>query len=484
MEKLLHFINGAYAEPLGKAYFENVNPATQEILSEVARGDQQDLEVAVEAAQQAFKGWSKTTLDQRSAILHRIAQGIEANLDHLAQAESRDTGKPIEFARTIDIPRAAANFHFFASAASQFASESHEMPGQAINYTLRQPLGIVACISPWNLPLYLFTWKIAPALATGNCVIAKPSELSPTTAWRLGEICQKAGLPPGVLNILQGYGSEIGEPLVVHPKVKAVSFTGGTVTGSRIASLVAPKFKKTSLELGGKNPCIIFGDCDYQNTLKQVIRLSFSNSGQICLCGSRILIEEKIYEGFKRDLVEKVKQFRPGDPSLPETRMGSLISAAHLEKVDSYVQWARQEGGQVLCGGEKATVPGHCSKGAFYLPTILEGLGPDARCNREEIFGPVITLQKFSSEEEAISLANASEYGLAATLWTENLSRAHRLATQLNTGIVWINCWLMRDLRTPFGGMNHSGLGREGGWEAMRFFTEAKNVCINFGPRS
>lgn len=484
MKHVLNFINGVYSEPLGGHYFENTNPATGEVISRVARSDSRDLEKALNAAQDAFKKWSLLPQDKRSAILYRIAEGIESRLEELAQAESRDTGKPITFARTIDIPRAAANFKFFAAAATQFASESHEMPGEAINYTLRQAIGTVGCISPWNLPLYLFTWKIAPALATGNCVIAKPSELSPTTAHLLGEICNAAGLPLGVLNILQGFGAEIGEPIVSHPEIKAISFTGGTATGARIAQITAPLFKKISLELGGKNPCLIFADCDYPHALKHVIRLAFSNSGQICLCGSRILVEEPIYERFKRDLVQKIQELKPSDPSLAESRMGSLISKAHLKKVDDYVRLAQQEGGQVLCGGRIAELGGEFQNGAFYLPTLIEGLGPDARCNLEEIFGPVVTLQKFSTDQEALELANASQYGLAATVWTENLSRAHRLSAELKTGIVWINCWLLRDLRTPFGGMNQSGLGREGGWEAMRFFTEAKNVCINFGPRS
>ncbi|MBK9107063.1 MAG: aldehyde dehydrogenase [Saprospiraceae bacterium] len=483
MKRINNFINGKYVESSSAAYFENINPATGEAISHVARSSKSDLEAALQAAKSAFSDWKKRSIEDRAKILYNIAEGIEAKLEDLAQAETADTGKPIQFSRSIDIPRAAANFRFFAAAASQFASESHDMAGKAINYTLRQPIGIVACISPWNLPLYLFTWKIAPALASGNCVIAKPSELSPTTAYMLGQICNDAGLPPGVLNILQGYGSGIGEAMIQHPDIKAISFTGGTKTGARIASLAAPQFKKLSLELGGKNPCIIFSDCDYDRTLKNVVRLAFSNSGQICLCGSRILIEQNIYDRFKADLIKELESYIPADPLDPQTKMGSLISNEHLEKVDSFVKLARAEGGKVLYGGERPRMQNQQNRGAFYLPTVIEGLAPNSRCNMEEIFGPVITLQSFQSEEEALELANASAYGLASTLWTENLSRAHRMSESLQTGIVWINCWLLRDLRTPFGGMNQSGVGREGGWEVMRFFTEAKNVCINFAAR-
>ncbi|MBK8954744.1 MAG: aldehyde dehydrogenase [Saprospiraceae bacterium] len=483
MKSIHNFINGKYVAASSVAHFENINPATGESVSHVVRSNKEDLEAAVQAAKSALPDWKKRSMEDRARILYNIAEGIESKLEELAQAETADTGKPIQFSRSVDIPRAAANFRFFAAAATQFASESHDMAGKAINYTLRQAIGVVACISPWNLPLYLFTWKIAPALATGNCVIAKPSELSPTTAFMLGQICNDAGLPPGVLNILQGYGSEIGEAMVQHPEIKAISFTGGTKTGARIASIAAPQFKKLSLELGGKNPCIVFSDCDYERTLKNVVRLAFSNSGQICLCGSRILIEKSIYERFKSDLIEEIKSFIPADPLDPQTKMGSLISKEHLEKVDSYVKLARSEGGTILYGGEAAVMQGEHTSGAFYLPTVIEGLGPGSRCNMEEIFGPVITLQSFHSEDEALKLANASPYGLASTLWTESLSRAHRMSEALHTGIVWVNCWLLRDLRTPFGGMNQSGVGREGGWEAMRFFTEAKNVCINFAAR-
>ncbi|HRG69105.1 MAG: aldehyde dehydrogenase [Saprospiraceae bacterium] len=475
-----NFINGSYCAPLDSTYLDNVNPATGIVISKIPRSNKKDIDLAVQSAQAAFPNWSASSQESRFLILNKIAEGIESHLNELALAETNDTGKAISHSRQIDIPRAASNFRFFATAAMQFASESHDMPKRAINYTLRQPIGIVGCISPWNLPLYLFTWKIAPALATGNCVIAKPSELSPTTAFLLGKICKEAGLPDGVLNIIQGYGTEVGEAIIQHPDIKAISFTGGTKTGKHIATQVASKFKKLSLELGGKNPCLVFADCDYEQTLKQVVRLAFSNSGQICLCGSRILIEERIYEQFKKDFIAKVDKMLPSDPLDPDCKMGSLISNEHLNKVLNYIELAKEEGGSILSGGTQIKLSGRCEGGSFIKPCVIEGLGPDCRTNMEEIFGPVVTLQSFKTDEQALELANCSQYGLASSIWTTNLNRAHRLAEQIQTGIVWINCWLLRDLRTPFGGLNNSGVGREGGYEAMRFFTEPKNICINY----
>ncbi len=480
MDIIANFIDGQYQAPINQQYLDNIEPATGKVYGQTPDSDNQDLALAIAAAKQALPVWQKMDLEQRADVLIAIADEIEHRSEELAFAEARDNGKAVSLARNIDIPRAASNFKFFAHACSQFASEAHAMAGSAINYTLRPPVGIVGCISPWNLPLYLFTWKIAPALAAGNCVIAKPSEVTPKTAALLGEICQKVGLPPGVLNILHGSGAKIGQAICQHPQVKAISFTGGTATGADIAQLLAPKFKKLSLELGGKNPALIFADCDFDNTVEQVFRASFANQGQICLCASRLYIERSIYDKFKQALVKKAIALTPSDPLKAECQMGAIVSKPHLDKVLSYIESAKSQGGKILTGGQQVKLNGRCQQGYFLQPTIIENLPNSARCNQEEIFGPVITLQPFDTDQEALALANDSQYGLAATVWTNHLARAHDMAENLNTGIVWVNCWLLRDLRTPFGGMNHSGLGREGGLEAMRFFTESKNVCIKY----
>lgn len=479
MINLRNYINGCMEDPVEGRYLPNYEPATGQVYSQIPDSGDADLEKALEAAAAAFPAWSKLPLEERYKVLIRVSDLIEANLDMLAEAESRDNGKPVWLAKKVDIPRAASNFRFFATALMHFASESHEMPSTAINYTLRQPIGVVGCISPWNLPLYLFTWKIAPALAAGNTVVAKPSEVTPFTAWMLSALCIEAGLPPGVLNIIHGTGPRIGEGLVRHPQIKAISFTGGTDTGARIAGIAAPMFKKLSLELGGKNPTIIFADADLDQALRTTVQSAFSNQGEICLCGSRILIERSIYEQFRDAYVGRVSQMAVGDPRSEKTRLGAIVSEGHLRKILSYIQLARDEGGHILCGGEQVHPEGRCADGWFVQPTIIEGLDQQCRTNQEEIFGPVVTLQPFDSEEEALRLANGVRYGLATTLWTSDLKRAHRMAADLEAGIVWINCWLLRDLRTPFGGMKDSGVGREGGWEAMRFFTEPKNICIS-----
>ncbi|MEO0875148.1 MAG: aldehyde dehydrogenase, partial [Bacteroidota bacterium] len=433
---------------------------------------------AYAAAKAAFPAWSATSVDERFTIMNWIAELITARLDDLAAAESLDNGKPLWLARKVDIPRAATNFRFFAQAITQFASATHDMGASGFNYTLRQPLGVVACISPWNLPLYLFSWKIAPAIAAGNTVIAKPSEVTPMTAYLLGEICQEAGLPPGVLNILHGYGHRLGNALTSHPGVKAISFTGSTRTGATIAREVAPKFKKLSLELGGKNPNIIFADCEYEKALNTTVRSSFANQGQICLCGSRVFIEESLYERFKADFVAKVKELKVGPPDADDTKVGAVVSEPHFQKIMSYIQLAQEEGGTILCGGTAKQLAGEYAEGWYVEPTVIEGLPHDCRTNQEEIFGPVVTIMPFKTEEEVLAYANSTEYGLSATLWTQHLDRAHRMARNLEAGIVWINTWLRRDLRTPFGGVKNSGVGREGGWEALRFFTEPKNICV------
>jgi aminomuconate-semialdehyde/2-hydroxymuconate-6-semialdehyde dehydrogenase len=475
---LENYIGGNLIGPLSGQFIDNVNPATGEVFTKLPDSNEKDIAIAVNAAKKAFTEWSVTPAETRFQILNRIASLIDENLDKLAMAETIDNGKPLWLSRKVDIPRASANFRFFATGLMHFASEGHNMEDKAINYTLRQPVGVVGCISPWNLPLYLFTWKIAPALAAGNCVIAKPSEVTPVTAYLLSHICKQAGLPDGVLNIVHGTGPQTGEAIVKHPAIKAISFTGSTRAGERIATLAAPKFKKLSLELGGKNPNIIFEDCEWDKMMKTTIRSSFTNQGQICLCGSRVLVQESIYEKFKAEFVELAKALTVGDPLDENTKQGALVSKAHFDKVMGCIETAKQEGGKILCGGNSIKMEGCCANGYFVQPTVIEGLGPDCKTNTEEIFGPVVTLQSFKTEEEALALANACDYGLSATIWTRDLSRAHRVSAKVESGIIWVNCWLLRDLRTPFGGMKNSGVGREGGWEALRFFTEAKNVCV------
>ncbi len=480
MQKILNYIDGNLLEPSTGQYLDNINPATAEVYSLCPNSDASDVELAYQAAAAAFPIWSEMPTAKRSKIMMRIAQLIEQNIDELALAESIDQGKPLWLAKNGEIPRAQENFHFFATAIEHFASEAHAMGAHALNYTLRTPIGVVACISPWNLPLYLFTWKIAPALAAGNCVVAKPSEITPMTAFLLSKICIEAGLPKGVLNIVHGLGPSVGSAMVAHPNISVISFTGGTKTGAEIARVAAPMFKKLSLELGGKNPNIIFADCDFEKTVKESVRASFTNQGEICLCGSRIYVERSIYEKFKTAFVSQVQQLVVGDPLLDETKVGAIASKMHFEKVLGYIELAKEEGGTILCGGNAVSPEGRCANGYFIAPTVVEGLGHLCRTNQEEIFGPLVTIQPFDTEAEVLEMANSTSYGLACTIWTENLNKAHRVAAQIKSGIVWINCWLLRDLRTPFGGMKQSGVGREGGWEALRFFTEMKNVCVKF----
>jgi aminomuconate-semialdehyde/2-hydroxymuconate-6-semialdehyde dehydrogenase len=474
----LNFIHGTYQPAASGKSMENYAPATGQCIGTIPLSDQSDIDQAVTAALSAASAWAATSPEQRHDILIRISNGIMANLDTLAQLESLDTGKPISVAKTVDIPRAALNFKFFATACMHFASESYEIPDHALSYTLRRPVGLVACISPWNLPLYLFTWKIAPALASGCVVIGKPSEITPLTAFKLGEICNEAGLPKGVLSILHGIGPEVGAALVAHPAIKAISFTGSTRAGAEIARVAAPMFKKLSLELGGKNPTIICADANLEKAISTTARAAFSNQGQICLCGSRIYIERAVYEQVKKGLLSKIAELRQGDPSDSATQIGALVSKAHFEKVKTYLALAKAEGGTVLCGGAAITMPGELAQGWYISPTLIEGLSNSCRTNQEEIFGPVATLQPFDTLDEAIALANDTAYGLSASVWTSQLEKANRCASELQTGIVWINTWMLRDLRTPFGGVKQSGVGREGGWDAMRFFTEPKNVTI------
>ncbi len=479
MHSILNYIDGKYVAPINGQWLDNYQPAKGEVYGQIANSDAEDIQKAYEAAKRAFPGWSETSLDEKSRILLKIADLIDQNLDRLAAAECIDNGKPLSLAKAVDIPRASANFRFFGHAITQFSSEAHESIGlDTMNFTLRQPIGVVGCISPWNLPLYLFTWKVAPAIAAGNTVVAKPSEITPMTAYLLGELLTEAGLPKGVLNIVQGAGPSAGQAIVEHPGIKAISFTGGTKTGEHLARTAAPMFKKLSLELGGKNPNIIFADCEYDKMLEVTVRSSFANQGQICLCGSRIFVERSIYEKFKTDFIHKVKNLKVGNP-LDEVQLGAVVSEAHRNKIESYIMLAREEGGTILCGGHRVVVEG--SENGYYLaPTVIEVYDAQCRVNQEEIFGPVVTLMPFETEEQALSMANGVPYGLSATLWTSNLDRTLRMSKKIEAGIVWVNTWLNRDLRTPFGGVKASGVGREGGFEALRFFTEAKNVCIKY----
>lgn len=478
MIRIANYVNGAFCAPISGSYLDNYNPATGQVYSLIPDSDPRDVEAAVEAAKNAFLAWSGLSRAERSDHLLRVAEGIAAKLDELAMAESIDNGKPLWMSKRVDIPRASDNFRFFATAILHDHSELHDTDGKYLNYTLRHPIGVAGCISPWNLPLYLFTWKIAPALAAGNTVVAKPSEITPMTAYLLSKICDEVGFPKGVLNIVHGLGAKVGAAIAAHVDVPIISFTGGTATGAEIARVAAPMFKKLSLELGGKNPNIIFNDCDFEAALSTSVNSSFSNQGQICLCGSRIYVQRGIYEKFKTAFVQKVSAMKVGNPMDADVKLGAVVSEAHYSKILSYIDLAKQEGGVVLTGG----VPAETGLGGWFIrPTIIEGLPVSCRTNQEEIFGPVVTIQPFDTEDEVVGYANATKYGLASTVWTTDVTKAHRVAAALHTGIVWVNCWLVRDLRTPFGGVKQSGVGREGGWEALRFFTEAKNVCLPIG---
>jgi aminomuconate-semialdehyde/2-hydroxymuconate-6-semialdehyde dehydrogenase len=479
MLNIENYIGGELVRPASGEYLDNFDPSTGEVYSQIADSDDRDVHLAVEAAKAAFPSWSSTSSEARHDILMRLAALIERDLEPLAMAESVDQGKPLSLARSVDIPRAVSNFKFYATATMHTANESHDNVAQgAINYTLRRPLGVVGCISPWNLPLYLFTWKVAPAIAAGCTVVAKPSEVTPMTAFMLSKLCIEAGMPPGVLNIVHGLGAKVGAAISAHKDIKAVSFTGGTKTGEEIARVAAPMFKKLSLELGGKNPNIIFADCNYDEMMATTIRSSFSNQGEICLCGSRIFVERPMYEQFKGDFISRTSALQVGDPLEPDTNVGAIVSKPHFDKIMSYIELAQQEGGTVLTGGSQAHLTGRCADGWFIEPTVVEGLPFDCRTNQEEVFGPFVTIMPFDTEDEVLGYANSVRYGLSSSVWTENLSRAHRVASKIESGFVWVNSWMLRDLRTLFGGFKDSGIGREGGFETLKFFTEEKNVCI------
>src|SRR5438552_2011827 len=479
LARIRNFIDGQFLEPIAGKYLDNIEPATGKPYSQVPDSDARDVELAVAAAEKAFPEWSRRSAAGRSKILLCIADLIERDLEKLARAESIDTGKPLSLARTLDIPRAASNFRFFATAILHTESEAHITDNVAFNYTLRQPRGIAGLISPWNLPLYLLSWKIAPAIAVGNTAIAKPSELTPMTAFLLCRLCREAGLPNGVLNVVHGTGPNVGAPITAHPKIGTISFTGGTVTGRKVAEACAPLFKKVSLELGGKNPNIIFADADLDAAIAGSVRSSFANQGQVCLRCSRVFVERSAYKDFVERFAEKASQLKMGDPLDEDTDQGAIASKTQLEKIKFYVDLAQKEGGKIALGGKAAdSINDRCREGYFFPPTVIVDLPVACRTNREEIFGPVVTITPFDNEEEVIGYANDTDHDLASSVWTQNLNRAHRVAEQIHTGTVWVNCWLVRDLRVPFGGMKASGVGREGGIEALHFFTEPKNICI------
>jgi len=484
MIQIQNYINGNLVSPKSNKYIDNIDPSRGQVYSKIPDSHIEDIAEATESAKKAFPKWANMPKERRSEIMIKVADLIVERMDEFVAAESLDNGKPESLARAVDIPRAISNLKFFATAILHYASESHYMEDLGVNYTVRKPIGVVGCISPWNLPLYLFTWKIAPALAAGNCVVAKPSEITPMTAYLLSKACIDAGMPAGVLNIVHGLGQNVGDAISRHPDIIAISFTGGTQTGKIIAGIAAPMFKKLSLELGGKNPNIIFADCDFKSALSTTMRSSFANQGQICLCGSRIFIERPIYEKFRDEFVAKVDKTKVSYPNDPDAKLGAMVSKSHMDKVLSYVELAKEEGGTILTGGKQVHLEGEYANGYYIRPTVIEGLDYKCRTNQEEIFGPVVTITPFDTEEEVLMMANSTQYGLSATIWTENLTRAHKIADEIHSGIVWINSWLIRDLRTPFGGVKASGVGREGGFEALHFFTEAKNIFVKLGNGS
>lgn len=478
MRVLSNHVDGKDVPAASGATLIDWEPATGEPLATIPESDATDVDAAVSAARRALHGpWGSWSSAERADLCDAVADRIERDLAFLAELESRDTGKPVSASRAIDIPRAVANFRFFAGAVRHQETGAHEM-SDALNYTIRRPLGVVALITPWNLPLYLLSWKAAPALATGNTVVAKPSELTPLTASWLASALTDLGAPPGVFNLLHGTGPSVGAPLVAHPGIDGVSFTGGTATGARVAAAAAPQFKKLSLELGGKNATIVFADADFDAAVAGAARAGFTNSGQICLCGSRILVERSIHDRFVEALVERVRAMPQGDPLDPATSLGAVISPGHREKVEGYVALARDEGGRIACGGGRPALSGGLAGGFFLEPTVVTGLSPASRTATEEIFGPVVTVHPFDDEPQALAFANGVRYGLSASVWTNDLRRAHRFSAQLEVGMVWVNTWLKRDLRVPFGGVKDSGVGREGGKYSLAFYTDDKNVCV------
>ena len=479
MEPVLNFINGAFVPAASGHTIETVNPATGQVITTLPRSSAEDVETATQAALQAGSAWKATSMEERIAWLHRIADALEEEAETIAQLESTDTGKPIALSRRVDAARSVANFRFFADYASQQEELTFTDHG-AINYVHRSPVGVVGLITPWNLPLYLLSWKVAPALLMGNTIVAKPSELTPLTAHFLAQTVKAVGLPDGIFNLVHGYGPDVGQAIVEHPSIRGVSFTGGTATGKIVAATAAPMFKKLSLELGGKNATIVLDDAPLDDMMDGIVRASFTNSGQVCLCGSRLLVHASLYDEFIAKFLEAVNNIQVGDPMDETTVMGSVISEDHRKKVESYIELGLEEGGEVLTGGTRMNAPveGVPAQGAFLRPTVLAGLDASCRTATEEIFGPVVTVHTFETDEEAIAMANITEYGLAGSVWTGDVARGHAFAKQIESGIVWVNTWLNRDLRTPFGGVKQSGVGREGGTWSMNFFSEMTNICV------
>ena len=472
-----NFIGGKFVKPTNNDYIENHNPAENTVIAKIPNSSFEDIELAVEAANDAFQGWSNLPIEKRIEWLRKIANALELKKVKIAELESIDTGKPISLATRVDAERSIRNFNFFADQAENLAELRFEMD-DATNFVHRKPIGIVGLITPWNLPLYLLTWKIAPALVMGNTIIAKPSEMTPLTANLLCEILQSIDFPSGVINVVQGLGKDVGQAIVEHPKIRAISFTGGTVTGKSVAATAAPMFKKLSLELGGKNATIILDDADISVAAKGAARAAFTNSGQVCLCGSRILVASSIYSQFVDALIEEIDAMKVGNPKSQDTDIGSVISQSHMEKVLSYINLAEQEGGTILTGGSSLSLDEPNADGFFVAPTLIGGLAIDSRCATEEIFGPVATIHRFETDQDAISMANITEYGLAGSVWTTNTTRGKTIAEQIDSGVLWVNTWLHRDLRTPFGGVKNSGVGREGGDWSLNFFSEFSNICV------
>jgi aminomuconate-semialdehyde/2-hydroxymuconate-6-semialdehyde dehydrogenase len=477
-----NYIDGRFVS--GKGEFADLNPADGTVIAQVSEADKRQVDEAVHAARCALRGeWGRLGVRERAVRLDHVADAIEKRFDCFVQAEVADTGKPVSLASKLDVPRAAANFRVFADLLRMAGLESFqtETPdgGGALNYTVRKPLGVIGVITPWNLPLLLLTWKVAPALACGNAVVVKPSEETPATATLLAEAMQDAGIPKGIYNVVHGFGpGSAGEFLTSHPDVDAITFTGESRTGAAIMKTVAPTVKPVSFELGGKNAAIVFADCNFDEAVNGLSDAVFLNTGQVCLCAERVYVEREIFSTFVDALKRKAESLNPGWPKDEKTDLGPLISAQHRDKVLSYFQLAREEGATVVTGGGIPTFGDDRDHGFYVQPTIYTGLPESARSVKEEIFGPVCHIAPFDSEQEAVAMANDTKYGLAASIWTSNLKRGHRVAQQMNVGITWVNCWFLRDLRTPFGGSGLSGIGREGGMHSLNFYSELNNICI------